>query len=55
MKLLIFIFKTILIESIKYLPALLDMFEENKLDYSEHKIVRKSRNKTIKILIKLKS
>ena len=50
-----FMLKIILIKSIKYLSALVNIFETNKVGSNKYKNIRKSRNKIVKILAKSKS
>ena len=52
---LIFIFRIILIESIKYWPILVNIVEKNRISNSKNENKRKNRNKLVKILTKLKS
>ena len=42
-------------ESIKYLPLLVDIVKEDKIDSSGYKNIRNRENKMVKILVKLKS
>ena len=48
-------FKTILTKFTKYLLTLINTFEDDGFDNNKHKSIKKSRNKMIKILTKLKS
>ena len=52
---LIFIFITTLIKFIIYLVVLIYIVEENKVGVDKYKSIRKSGNKIVKILAKLKS
>ena len=54
-KLPIFMLKTILKKSIKYLLILVDMVNKNEISSREYWNKKKSRNEMIKILTKLKS
>lgn len=42
-------------ESVKYFQVLIAVIKTNKVDNSEHRIIRKNENKTVKILAKLKN
>ena len=44
-----------LIKFTKYLPVLVDIIKKDEIDSNKNRNIRKSRNKLIKILIKLKS